>query len=153
MPDDITPARSDVGAILRARTRSDATGEEIGTFDETTRPSGAEVDSYIEQAEVDVRLRLSADVPDNLEPFAKRLVAIRAAMFVELSYDPDRTDDDASAYARLKDLFDESLALLMSVAEDDGADVSKRGLVEVSLSSPFSDDDEDGVVDPADYQP
>lgn len=135
MADDITPTLADVGAILRARTRSDATGAEIGTFDTTTRPTGVEVTDYVTHAEAEVRLRLPADIPTDLEPYVKRLVAIRAAMFVELSYDPDRTGDE-SAYARLKEMFDSGMAALMDAAADQGADAGSSRMFAVPLTTP-----------------
>lgn len=114
------PEIQDVGAVLRARTRSDVTGGEIGTFDESTRPTGVEVEDFIDHAVAEMQLRLGADLPDRLLPFAQRLAAIRAAMSVELSYDPDRAEGEDSAYGRLRELFDQGMtALDRAVGQED----------------------------------
>lgn len=137
MPDDIRPQLEDVGAVLRARTRSDTTGGETGTFDTSTRPTGAEVNEYIDQATAEIRLRLPADVPADLEPYVKRMIALRAAMFVELSYDPD--SGEGSAYSRLETLFDSGMTALLSSLDDRGDDTTTAGrLVSATVVSPYS---------------
>jgi hypothetical protein len=123
-PDDpVRPTVTEIGAILRARTRSDTTGEELGTFDNTTRPTQGEVDVFIDVAEAEVDLRLPADLSalsGREATMARRATALRAAMLVELSYDPDRTDTQDSAYQRLSDLFDAAMRALTDVLEDEG---------------------------------
>lgn len=137
MADDITPALTDVGAILRARTRNDE-GVELGTFTADTRPTGTEVDAFIAQATAEVRLRLPADIPADLEPFVKRLIAIRSAMFAELSFDPDRTDE-TSAYDRLGEMFESGMQALLGSLDDRGEDVDAGGrMVSATVVSPYS---------------
>lgn len=121
----LRPTLLEVGAILRARTRSDDTGQEIGTFDTTTRPTGDEVTTYITEAHDEVTLRLPDDLPARYIPFARRLIAMRAAMFIEVSFDPDRTGPD-SAYGRLKEQFDAGMAALMDAVADRGDAVTSR---------------------------
>ena len=41
-PIDIMPSVADVGALLRVRTK-DINGEEVGTFNDDTRPTSAQV--------------------------------------------------------------------------------------------------------------
>jgi hypothetical protein len=47
-PIDIAPSVADVAALLRARTK-DVNGEEIGTFNDDTRPTSAQVLTLIER--------------------------------------------------------------------------------------------------------
>jgi hypothetical protein len=137
-PSGVTPTRGDVGSVLRARTRSDATGNEIGTFDATTRPTGTEVDEYISLAVDDVILRIPApdDLPDNLARIAKRIATIRAAMFVEIALEGDRTTDSDSVYARLKELYDTGMAGLNDVLEDTSAGGANFRFADMSLTTP-----------------
>lgn len=115
---------SDVAVILRARTYADGggeteSGEEVGTFDATTRPTGDQVGELIEQAAKEVRARIGQDVEDaDLLAFAKDVVALRAAMGVELSYIPEQTDPDYSVYEKLKDLYEQGLASLTESLPD-----------------------------------
>lgn len=124
---DITPTLDEVGALIKARTRDDD-GNELGTFTDDTRPTGDEVTDFVTFAvsEVTLRIPASGDLPDALIAYARRLVAIRAAMSVELSFDPDRTGDD-TAYARLKEWYDTGMAGLMAFADTERVDDTPTG--------------------------
>lgn len=142
----ITPSIANVGAIMRSRTRSDASGDEIGTFDATTRPKGTEVAEFIEQAEDLVAPALPddlTDLPEKIRKFAKRVIAIRAAMFVELSLYQDRTVDTDDVYVRLSEMFNGEWQRLSGLLGDIGEDTpdDARAVV-VTLSSPYSGDRE-----------
>lgn len=133
-----------VGAVLRARTRSDETGGEIGTFDTTTRPTADQVNGYIADAVVDVGIAFPQEIPIELAAGIDRLTAIRAAMFVELSYDPDRTGD-GTAYDRLNNLFTAGSAAMTQALEFNGTNVvGQKRLVSAMLVSPYSGDREPG---------
>lgn len=146
------PSVEDVGAILRARTRSDQTGAESGTFDDTTRPTATEAAGLIDQAEAELVIKLPTDIATvglRLTAFARRLIALRASMLIELSLYPDQTVDTDSVYAHLKTLFDEGWETLLSALDDAGTDVPEGGrLVVATLVSPYSGDDE--TTDPLD---
>lgn len=122
---EITPTIGEVGAILRARTRNDA-GAELGTFDTSTRPTADQVESYIAQAAVEVALNLPENVPEALTGYVRRLAALRAAMFVELSYFPEQLDNDRSAYDRLKEQFDAGMTALQDRLLDSGDATTRR---------------------------
>lgn len=136
--DDLRPTLADVGALLRARTVSDALhgGSEQGTFTANTRPTGGEVDDLITQALAEVDLRLPADLPDDmperLNLYATRLVALQTAMLVELSYFPDQIAAGASPYEQYKELFDSGLTRLTDAI----GDISDAGGVARSHSAP-----------------
>lgn len=126
MPNDIQPALTDLGALLRARTRSDTTGAEAGTFNTTTRPTGTEVSTFIDAALTEVELWLPDDIPARVQPFAKHLVALRAAMLIELSYDPDRSGTQDSTYAQLKQMYEDGKAALLDSLSDRDQGVTRR---------------------------
>jgi hypothetical protein len=111
---DWTPEVADVGALLRARTK-DTAGNEVGTFNEDTRPTGAQVETLITQAQADLVAELGSDdvSPRYLES-AKRLVIIGAAMNVELSYFPEQVGTGRSPYDQLSDLYERRLKSFMS---------------------------------------
>lgn len=130
-----TPSVDDVGSILRART-VDHNGNELGTFTTDTRPTGGEVENFIADAVGELTVRLPDDLTDVQEAFVKRLTAIRAAMFVEISLHPDSDQNEGSAYARLEKMFDQGWAALSARLED-GTGRDGR-LVSVPLESPYS---------------
>lgn len=153
LTEELHPDVSEVGAILRARTRSDATGNEIGSFNDTTRPTAAEVESFIDLAQNKVLLRLPDTLPLRLVGVVRELIAIRAAMRVELSYDPDRTGD-GTAYARLKDEYDDGLAAVQDAAADEDIGTIRRisSLDAVSPTlEPYPDDLRELVAPPWPY--
>jgi hypothetical protein len=120
----LRPTLADVGAILRARTT--VMGTEVGTFDETTRPKAGEVDELIDMSVAELALLLPDEVPDRYLPFAQRLVALRTAMAIEISYDPDRLEADSTAYDRLKDMYDSGLRALLDGLADRDQGVTRR---------------------------
>lgn len=139
-PGDVRPDLTELGAILRARTRSDTAGSEIGTFDTTTRPTGAEAGAFVDHALAELELRLPTDLDDLTDRqtlFVRRLVAIRAAMMIELSYDPDRTDGQDSAYQRLSDQFDAGMSALEQALVEPA---EQRGMVVMGLADPYGGD-------------
>jgi hypothetical protein len=112
------PNVADVGALLRARTRT-AGGLRPGTFTDDTEPTGSEVEALISRAAADVFADLEADpVPVGRQQKARYLTALRAAMYVELSYYPEQVNSDASIYEELKALYDQDLAKLKDAIVD-----------------------------------
>ena len=81
-----TAVIEDIALLLATRTRTDS-GEEAGTFDDTTTPTADQVQALIDLALTEVSGHLDGlDVPADLDPAVARLVALRAAALVELSY-------------------------------------------------------------------
>jgi hypothetical protein len=106
------PGVGDVGALLTARTR-DSDGVEAGTFTSKTRPTKEQVERLIEKAATTVVEKVGADpLPIYWEPIAS-VIALSAALRVELSFFPDQVNAGRSAYAELKKLRDEELADLI----------------------------------------
>jgi hypothetical protein len=101
--DELTPTVAEVAALLHARTF--AGGEEVGTFDGTTSPTGAQVAALITMAVGDVIARIGVGVPSVYAEDAQRLAALQAASLVEASYFPNELDTDRSAYRQYQAMF------------------------------------------------
>lgn len=131
---DYTPTVADVGALVRARTRNDQ-GQELGTFDPTTRPTDTEAASLIQDAVNEAYPVLGENIPDDPTPgpggdpnalrtAAKRIVALRAAALVELSYFPEQVGRGVSPYQQYMDSFEKGLSRLQTaIAEVEAGDV------------------------------
>lgn len=101
------PTVADVGAILRTRTKT-ATGDELGTFTADTRPTAVQVGLLIDQALGDVAIEVGEDIPEALWPAAKRVVALGAAVQVELTFFPEQIQPGRSPYPQLLALYEGS---------------------------------------------
>lgn len=121
-----TPVVADVGAILRARTK-DVDGNEVGTFNASTRPTEAQVNVLIGQSVGDIAIEVGEDIDAKWRPKAKELAALGTAMKIELGYFPEQVATDRSPYDRFKVLYDEGLARLEAAME--GGDVGAGGEV------------------------
>jgi hypothetical protein len=125
LPEGLRPEKPEVGAVIRARTLAgdddpDNPGEEQGTFTVYTRPTGSEADDLIDQAAMEVSLRLPTEMTDLTTSYARRLISIRAATLIELAYWPESTNDENSTYQNLKQLFDEGMVVLNDALGDAG---------------------------------
>ncbi len=103
------PTVDDIAALLRARTK-DASGNEIGTFTDQTRPTDAEVEQLITNGCAKVAALATWYVPSDAAPEASHLAALVAACEVELSYFPEQVRTDRSAYQYLWAMFQDDRA-------------------------------------------
>ena len=124
-PDPRLPTVDEVAALLRARTQ-DSHDDEIGTFNDDTRPTGTEVEAIIRQAatvvygrvgSVDVSVLICETAQDIIDG-AKYHVSLLAAMLVELSYFPEQVKSDRSAFEHYRDLWDETMGSLVEAARE-----------------------------------
>lgn len=115
------PMVSDVGALLRARTK-DTRGNELGTFTADTRPTFDEVLRLIDQAAGDVTALTDYDIPKECYWQAAGVICLRAAMLVELSYFPEQVATNRSAYQHYKELYDDMLERLIGAVEREAAE-------------------------------
>lgn len=111
-----------VGSLLRARTR-DTNGNEIGTFDATTRPTGDQVLSLINDAVEDLASSVGSDLPEAFWTKAATVAHYKTAMLVELSYFPEQVATGRSPYEQLRQLYAEALASLKAGLTEAGASV------------------------------
>lgn len=118
------PSVEDVGAIIRARTKTRLSeslqaGNEIGTFNDATRPTGDEVEKLIDEATDDVANAVGLTIcQETLEVSARRVAALGAAMAVELSYFPEQIRADQSPYEALERRYKDRLARLVTAVEE-----------------------------------
>lgn len=119
--DDFMPGVGDVGAQLRSRTK-DSSGNEVGTFTAATRPTRDQVERLIEQAAPRVLNKLGSRTPEPLWAQISNVIAIAAALRVELSFFPEQVAANRSPYNELKALRDEELADLLVALEMFGAE-------------------------------
>lgn len=121
----VPPTVDDVAALLRARTQ-DNHDDEIGTFNDDTRPTGDEVQKIIDQACSVVLTRVgSMDTPPMDCPTAPSLrtnaasnAAMLAVMLVELSYFPEQVRSDRSAFEEYRDLWNTLMDSLVDAAAE-----------------------------------
>ena len=151
------PTVDQVALLLRARTK-DSAGNEVGTFDEDTRPTGDQVDEQIDVAMglVGVRFPTTSKLtPEQVVAFGG-LVAYRAALRIEKSYFPEQVRSDRSAYAQLREEYlDDLQALVESVSGSGGGEFPDSDMAMVPVGSwtslPYSflwyADDPDLVVE------
>lgn len=113
-----TPAVADVGALIRARTKAMGSGgEELGTFNDQTRPTGSEVERLIEKAVRRVRTAISGEpCTQELRQNAAGAAALYAAMLVEQSYFPESTA--GGSFAALQALWKEQISDLKSAVDE-----------------------------------
>lgn len=112
------PTVADVGAILRART-TDADSKELGTFTAKTRPTGAQVETYIQAAVDEVATAAgSTFFREELARNATNLAAIRAAMTIEQSHFPEQITEGTSIYDALSDRFAKGIGALADAVRD-----------------------------------
>jgi hypothetical protein len=111
--DSWAPTVQDVANLLRARTIT-ANGGEVGNFTSATRPNADEVTGLIEQAHADVQDAVGPMViiPPVCINSATSLVALGAALRIEMSYYPEQVGSGRSPYAQLKKLYDDALKRL-----------------------------------------
>lgn len=100
------PSLNQVGALVRTRTK-DSSGNELGTFNEDTRPTSQDVQELIQQATDTFVVRGGTEIPPELFQEVQRLIALRAAMLVEISYFPEQVATGRSPYNQYMELWSE----------------------------------------------
>jgi hypothetical protein len=123
---DWKPQLTDVGAILRARTK-DSVGNELGTFNAETRPTDQQVLILIGQGVSDVAMIIGSDIPTVYWQDAVNVAALATALKIELSYFPEQINTGRSPYPQLKQLFDDQAKRLLVAIEGSGAETPGAG--------------------------
>jgi hypothetical protein len=118
---DTRPSVDDVASLLRARTK-DSEGREIGTFNDDTRPTAAQVELHIDNAVALLTTRLPLDLPVAYEGTVRALGAYRAALQIEKSYFPEQVRSDRSAYDQLREEYLDDLEALNTALEGAGGE-------------------------------
>jgi hypothetical protein len=81
----VTPAVADVAILERTRTYHDDLTE-VSVFDSDTRPTDVEVQALITQATDEVLGQLPSHVDASWYPAIRRLITLRSAALVEISF-------------------------------------------------------------------
>ena len=106
-----TPTAADVALILPARTK-DTNGTEVGAWTADTRPTREAVESIIEIVAGLYPECVNADLASDKLPLARHVLAIRAAIYVEVGYFPEQIGTERSPVGTLTSLFDSLMATL-----------------------------------------
>lgn len=114
------PTLDAVGALLRARTKN-VDGKEIGTFDDTTRPTGSEASELIDQAVDRVADIIGADIDPKFYPRAGSVTVLMSAMLIELSFFPEQVASGRSPYRDIRDLYDQDIVSLTTAINTDAS--------------------------------
>lgn len=131
------PTVEQVALLIRARTK-DSNGNEVGTFDDDTRPTGTDVEEQIDAAMalVGARFPPTAEMPAGLVPAFAELVAYRAALRVEKSYFPEQVRSDRSAYQQLREEYlDDLEAFTQSMAAGGGGELVESDVGSLPVGS------------------
>jgi hypothetical protein len=116
----LSPTVAEVGALLRARTKTSG-GAEVGTFTNATRPTGSEVAVLIDEAVEDITGQIGTPEPGSpLERRARRAAALYAAVLVETSYFPEQVAQGRSVADTYLKLYNSRLAALVKFVEQGG---------------------------------
>lgn len=126
----VTPSVDSIAMLLRTRTLAPGGGD-AGTFTSETHPSDVDVEQVIELAADEVLGQLPAAVEVRLYPAVERMIGLRAAMTIEVSFFRESTtaSELASAYqtalATLQGAVggDVAIASQLSAREQDVEDV------------------------------
>jgi len=119
------PTLGDVGHIALARTR-DANGVVTKTFSGTTMPTDDDVQTLIDKAVNDLRPTIGSEIPDDTVQDVQNLAALRAAMYIELTYFANEVAQRRSPYPMYKELYDEQVKSVAAsiAAEETGEDTT-----------------------------
>jgi hypothetical protein len=113
----LRPTIVDVAAKLRARTKT-VGGDEIGTFNQNTRPTDDEVEALINEALDEVLGKIKTPTSgSDYERRARGAVALYAAILVETSYFPEQVGSGKSAAATYEKLYDSRIKALIAEGE------------------------------------
>lgn len=125
-PPDLSCTVDDVAAIIRTRTK-DSAGNELGTFDDTTRPTADQCQQAIDHQVVLVHTKVGY-VGDMCSDLARGVVAIGAAAEIELSYFPEQSRSDRSIYTYLIQRYDAALDGLAACVMGDLPNCASSGI-------------------------
>jgi hypothetical protein len=121
VPIEWTPTLPDVAGVILIRTR-DQNGVLQNTFNDNTIPTDDQARVCIDKAVNNVKPLIGTDIPEDLIQEAQDVTALRAAMYIELTFYGNEVAQNRSVYPHLKELFDEKIVTLAKAiaAEESG---------------------------------
>ena len=104
------PSTNDVASILRARTRDNNTGAQLGQFTDATSVTDPQVQHMIQAAAADVAIRTGVEVEEatTLDAAVRQAIVYRTGMLIELGW-PEQSGEDVTAYARLEAMYEQAI--------------------------------------------
>jgi hypothetical protein len=135
--DPARPTVEQVALLLRARTK-DSAGNEVGTFDDDTRPTGDQVEEQIDVALALVGVRFPPSSTMTVEQVGafQALVAYRAALRIEKSYFPEQVRSDRSAYPQLREEYlDDLQAFTEAMSAGAGGEIASYDMASMPVGS------------------
>lgn len=134
---DYMPTVDAVAALERTRTvgpdvgglGGDTDPQELTTFDETTRPTAAEVEALIVPAAAAIVQRLGPDIVDVLNPAISHAIALYTAILIEGSY----FDGDNPQVALWERLLDGLMTGLEAATNSETAGIAPSGVDSIVL--------------------
>lgn len=131
------PTIDQVALLIRARTKDDS-GNEVGTFDDATRPTDVQCVAEIDAAYDVIRMRLPTDLSGlsaDVMAGMVQVVALEAACRIEKAYWPEQVRTDRSNYSVLKVERDEELAALVQMATAPATEEIARDMANLPILS------------------
>lgn len=114
------PTVSQVAVLIRARTRDEG-GNDLGTFTTATTPTANQAEALIHDAATEITEVTGTGIPEALWRNARSVIALSAAMAIELGYFPEQVQSSRSAYTQLEKKFERRLKSLSVAVEQAGA--------------------------------
>ena len=106
---DFTPTLAQVGNATLQRTK-DQFGNVTGTFSPETTPTDDQVTELTDRAADKVSMKVGTDIPESCWDDASAVVALRAAMMIELTYYAEQVTNQRSPYPLYKEQFIDGIA-------------------------------------------
>lgn len=94
----VRPSVDEVAILLRTRTVTEG-GHELDTFTEDTRPTAVEVERVVDHVVDEVLGQLPDRVDVGWYPPISRVIALRAAAVIEVSFFREQANETAPAWA------------------------------------------------------
>lgn len=113
----VRPTIAEVAALIRSRTKI-VGGKEVGTFNESTRPTQGEVDALIDDAVDEVLGKVKP--PTETGAYERRVraaVALYTAILIELSYFPEQVGTNKSPLTSYEKLYERRIKSLIAESE------------------------------------
>lgn len=126
---DWYPSVKQVANKILSRTRN-SVGQLAGTFNASTEPTDTQTRSIIGDVITEVADVIGDEIPPELWDDAQNVVALRAAMQIELDFYSDQVNTGRSIYPQLKEQYEralESLAGAVSRAQEGDGSVTSAG--------------------------
>lgn len=114
---DYRPTVGDVGRKVMSRTK-DKYGNVTGVFSSDTSPTAAQVGLIIDDVLTEVTDVIGDEVPAPLRDDAANVLALRAAMQIELDFFTDQVNTGRSIYPQLHEQYKEALASLQKQVQN-----------------------------------